>query len=138
MSTEKAIREFDQLSLAFPNSGFMPRGELYQGLSLLADKQYATASLALDAVKQKYPRFADEATYNLAKSFIDRGELERGTDSMAAFIGRFPRSQFRRAAVKFVADGSFTLKRYADAEKWYMLYQAERGPEGARAGEAED
>jgi outer membrane protein OmpA-like peptidoglycan-associated protein/TolA-binding protein len=118
----KAVREFDELSLAFPNSGFLPRGELYRGLALLADKQYGTALVTLDAVKQKYPKLADEATYNLAKSFIDRTELARGTDSLAAFIDRFPRSRFRLPAVKLLADASFTLKQYADAEKWYALY----------------
>ncbi len=119
---DKAIREFDQLNLAFPNSGFVPRGELYRGLALLADKQYGTARVTLDAVKQKYPEFADEATYNLAKSFIDRQELARGTDSLAAFLERFPRSRFRLPAVKLLADGSFTLKRYAVAEEWYASY----------------
>ena len=119
---EKAVREFDQLSLAFPNSGFVPRGELYRGLALLADKQYGTARVTLDAVKQKYPKLADEATYNLAKSFIDRKEMERGTDSMAAFLERFPRSRFRMPAAKLLADGSFSLARYADAEKWYASY----------------
>lgn len=118
----KAIREFDQLSLAFPNSGLVPESELYRGLALLADKQYGTARLALDAVRQKYPRFAGDAAYNLAKSFIDRDELERGTDSLAAFVERFPKSRFRRPAVKSLADASFELKRYADAEKWYAFY----------------
>jgi outer membrane protein OmpA-like peptidoglycan-associated protein/TolA-binding protein len=118
----KAVREFDQLNLAFPNSGFVPQGELYRGLALLADKQYGTARVTLDAVRQKYPKFADDATFNLAKSFIDRTELERGTDSLAAFIERFPKSRFRRPAVKLLAEGSFTLKRYADAEKWYAFY----------------
>jgi outer membrane protein OmpA-like peptidoglycan-associated protein/TolA-binding protein len=119
---DKAVREFDQLSLAFPNSVFVPRGELYRGFALLAGKQYGTARVTLDAVKQKYPRLADEATYNLARSFIDRKELERGTDSLAAFLGRFPKSRFRMPAVKLLADGSFSLKRYADAEKWYAAY----------------
>jgi len=119
---DKAVREFDHLNLAFPNSGFVPRGELYRGLALLADKQYGAARVALDAVKQKYPKLADEATYNLAKSFIDRKELARGTDSLAAFLERFPRSRFRMPAVKLLADGSFTLKRYAAAEKWYVSY----------------
>jgi len=119
---DRAIREFDQLSLAFPNSEFVPRGELYRGLALLADKQFGAARVALDAVKQKYPKFADEAAYHLAKSFIDRKELARGADSLAAFLGRFPRSRFRVPAVKLLADGSFTLKRYADAERWYVSY----------------
>ncbi len=119
---DKAVREFDQLSLAFPKSGFVPRGELYRGLALLADQQYGTARVTLDAVKQKYPRLADEATYNLAKSFIDRKELERGTDSLAAFLERFPRSRLRMPAAKLLADGSFSLGRYADAEKWYASY----------------
>lgn len=119
---DKAVREFDHLNLAFPNSGFVPRGELYRGLALLADKQYGTARVALDAVKQKYPKLADEATYNLAKSFIDRKELARGTDSLAAFLERFPRSRFRMPAVKLLADGSFTLKQYAAAERWYAAY----------------
>ena len=118
----KAIREFDQLSLAFPNSGLVPESELYRGLALLADRQYGTARLALDAVRQKYPRFASDAAYNLAKSFIDRDELERGADSLAAFVERFPESRFHRTAVKSLADASFTLKRYADAEKWYAFY----------------
>jgi outer membrane protein OmpA-like peptidoglycan-associated protein/TolA-binding protein len=119
---DKAVREFDQLSLVFPNSGFVPRGELYRGLALLAGKQYGTARVTLDAVKQKYPKLADEATYNLARSFIDRKELERGTDSLAAFLERFPRSHFRIPAAKLLADGSFSLKGYADAEKWYASY----------------
>ena len=119
---DKAVREFDQLSLAFPTSEYVPRGELYRGLALLADKQYGTARLTLDAVKQKYVKLADEAAYNLAKSFIDRQELGAGTDSLQAFIERFPKSHFRMSAVKLLADASFSLKRYADAEKWYKSY----------------
>ncbi|MBN2465146.1 tetratricopeptide repeat protein [candidate division WOR-3 bacterium] len=119
---EKAIRGFDQLGLAFPNSEFIPRAQLYRGLSLLADKQYGTARVALDAVKQKYPRLADEATYNLARSFIDRKELARGVDSLATFLKRFPRSRFRVPAVKMLAEGAYTLERYVDAEKWYAEY----------------
>ena len=119
---DKAVREFDQLSLAFPNSGFVPRGELYRGLALLASSQYGTARVTLDAVKQRYPRLADEATYNLARSFIGRKEMERGTDSLAAFLERFPKSRFRMPAAKLLADGSFSLQRWADAEKWYAYY----------------
>ncbi len=118
----KAVREFDQLNLAFPSSGFIPEGELYRGLSLLADKQYGTARVTLDGVRAKYSKFAPDAAYNLAKSFMDRKELERGTDSLAAFIEHYPKSRFRRPALKLLADGSFTLKRYADAEKWYAVY----------------
>jgi len=119
---DRAVRSFDQLSLAFPTSGFVPRGELYRGLALLAGKQYGTARVTLDAVKQKYPRLADEATYSLAKSFIDRKETERGTDSLAEFLDRFPRSRFRIPALKLLADGSFSLRRFAAAEKWYESY----------------
>jgi outer membrane protein OmpA-like peptidoglycan-associated protein/TolA-binding protein len=119
---DKAIRHFDQLSLAFPNSGFVPRAELYRGFALLAGKQYGEARVTLDAVKQKYPKFSDEATYNLAKSILDRKEVERGADSMAAFLSRFPKSGFRIQAAKQLADASFELKRYADAEKWYATY----------------
>jgi len=118
----KAVRELDQLKLAFPNSGLVPEGELYRGLSLLADKQYGTARVVLEGVMQKYPKYADDAAFNLAKSLVDRKETERATDSLAAFIERYPKSRFRRPAVKLLADGSFTLKRYADAEKWYELY----------------
>jgi outer membrane protein OmpA-like peptidoglycan-associated protein/TolA-binding protein len=119
---DRAVRAFDQLSLAFPNSGFVPRGELYRGLALLAGKQYGTARVTLEAVKQKYPRLADEAAYNLARSFIDRKDLERGTDSLAAFLGRFPKSRFRLPAVKLLADGSFSLRRFAEAERWYRTF----------------
>ena len=118
----KAVRHFDQLNLAFPNSGFIPEGELYRGLALLADKQYGTARVTLDAVRLKYPKFADVAAYNLAKSFIDRKELERGTDSLAAFLQRFPKSRFRRPAAKLLADAAFTLKRYPEAENAYAFY----------------
>lgn len=118
----KAIRHFDQLGLAFPNSGLVPEAELYRGLSLLADKQYGTARVTLDAVRLKYPRFADIAAYNLAKSFIDRNEPERGVDSLAAFIGRFPKSQFRRPATRLLADAAFEQRRFAEAEQAYDIY----------------
>jgi len=118
----KAIRHFDQLGLAFPNSDLVPEAELYRGLSLLADKQYGTARVTLDAVRLKYPRFADVAAYNLAKSFVDRNEPERGVDSLAAFIERFPKSRFRRSATKLLADAAFTLRRFAEAEQAYDIY----------------
>jgi outer membrane protein OmpA-like peptidoglycan-associated protein/TolA-binding protein len=118
----KAVRHFDQLALAFPNSGFVPEAELYRGLAELADKQYGTARVTLDAVEQKYPRFADEASFHLARSFVGRQELERATDSLAAFLERFPKSRFRREATRLLADATFKLERSAEAEKWYALY----------------
>ena len=89
---------------------------------MLADKQYGPARVALDAVRQKHPKFADQAAFSLAKSFVDRQEPERAADSLAAFVERFPKSRFRRDAVKLLAAGTFRLKRWAEAEKWYALY----------------
>jgi TolA-binding protein/outer membrane protein OmpA-like peptidoglycan-associated protein len=118
----KAIRHFDQLGLAFPNSSLVPEADLYRGLSLLADKQYGTARVTLDAVRLKHPRFADVAAYNLAKSFIDRDDPERGVDSLASFIERFPKSRFRRSATKLLADAAFKQRRFARAEQAYDVY----------------
>lgn len=118
----KAIRHFDQLGLAFPGSDLAPEAELYRGLALLADGQYGTARLVLDPARQKHPRFADLAAFHLAKSFVDRNELERASDSLSAFVQRFPKSRHRRRATKLLAEVSFSLRRFGEAERAYELY----------------
>lgn len=118
----KAMRHFEQVSLVFPHSGLVPDAELYRGLSLLQDKQYGQARLALDGLKQKYPRLADAASFYLAKSLIDREETQQGIDSLTAFVGRHPRSRHEREALRLLADASLRLGKCADAEKWYNQY----------------
>jgi TolA-binding protein/outer membrane protein OmpA-like peptidoglycan-associated protein len=120
----KAIKQFDQLSLAFPRSPLVADAELYRGLALLADKQYGDARVALDGVKQKYPRMADAAAFYLARSFVEREEQVQAADSLAAFVKRYPKSRFRREALRLVAEQQFELKRYGDAERSFGAYAA--------------
>lgn len=120
----KAIKQFDQLSLAFPGSPLVPDAELYRGLALLADKKYGDARVALDGVKQKYPRLADAAAFHLARSFVDRDERKQAADSLAAFVQRYPKSRFRRDALHLLAEQQFALKRYDDAERSFGAYAA--------------
>jgi peptidoglycan-associated lipoprotein len=117
---DKAVRYFDQLALAFPASGFTAEAELYRGLSLLAGKQYGPARVALDGVRQRYPRFAAAAAFHMANSFLERDETEKGIDSLAVFVQRPPRSRYYREAVGALADGNFKLDRCDEAEKWYL------------------
>ena len=120
----KAIKQFDQLSLAFPHSPLVPDAELHRGLALLADKKYGDARVALDGVKQKYPRLADAAAFYLAQSFAEREEETEAADSLAAFVQRYPKSRFRREALHILAEEQFELKRYGDAEKSFGAYAA--------------
>jgi TolA-binding protein/outer membrane protein OmpA-like peptidoglycan-associated protein len=114
-----AVRHFDQLTLAFPGSGLAPEAELYRGLALLGAKDYGSARVVLDGVKSRRPRFADAAAFHLARSFIDREEPERAVESLAAFVGRYPRSKLRREATRLLAEQTYSLKRFDAAERWY-------------------
>ncbi len=118
----KAIRHFDQLSLAFSGSGLVPEAELHYGLALLADKQYGPARVRLDEVRARHRRLADAAAFALARSFLDRDEPEQAVDSLARFYERYPKSVRRREAVKLLADACLNLGRFAEAEEWYTRY----------------
>ncbi len=118
----KAVRHFDQLSLAFPGSGLVPDAQLYHGLALLADKQYGAARVRLYEVKTTHRRLADAAAFALARSFLERDEPELAIDSLARFYERYPKSPHRREAVKLLADACLNLGRFAEAEEWYGRY----------------
>ncbi len=118
----KAIRHFDQLALAFPDSKLLPEAELYRGLALLADKQYGPARVALDNVKQRYPRLADVAAFHLARSLAEREEREAAVESLTGFVRRYPRSRYRTEATRILAEQTAALGRHSDAERWYREY----------------
>lgn len=118
----KAIRHFDQLALAFPDSKLLPEAGLYRGLALLADKQYGPARVALDNVKQRYPRLADVAAFHLARSLAEREEREAAIESLTAFVRRYPRSRYRTEATRLLAEQTAALGRHSDAEHWYREY----------------
>lgn len=114
-----AVRHFDQLTLAFPGSAFVPRAELYRGLALLGAKEYGSARVVLDGVKATRPELADAAAFHSARSLIDRSEPERAVDSLAAFVVRYPRSSLRREATRLLAEQTFALDRFEEAGGWY-------------------
>jgi peptidoglycan-associated lipoprotein len=118
----KAVRHFDQLSLAFPGSGLVPEAQLYHGLSLLADKQYGPARVRLEDVRTRHRRLADAASFALARSLLDRDEPDQAIDSLARFYERYPKSTYRREAVKQLADACRSRRRFAEAEQWYARY----------------
>jgi len=118
----RAKRHLEQLVLAFPQSRFGPEAELYQGLALLRDRQYGPARLALAEVREKYPRLQDAAMFYLAESFVEREEYGRALDSLAAFVAAFPKSGFRRRAVRALAETGVRQGRWDEAEQWYGRY----------------
>ncbi len=134
-SYAKAVRHLEQLVLAFPKSGFVPKAELYRGLALLGDKQYGTAGVVLGAVRRKYPQLADIAAFHTADAFYERKEYARAVDSLAVFVEKFPRSRHVPAAVQHLAESCFRLERWAEAEEWHGRYvRSTRDPKERAAG----
>lgn len=115
----RAVRHLEQLVLAFPKSKFAPEAELYRGLALLRDRQYGPARLALAEVRGRYPRLQDAAMFHLAESFVEREEYARALDSLGAFVAAFPKSGYRRRAVRALAETCVRLGRWEDAEQWF-------------------
>ncbi|MBN2537829.1 tetratricopeptide repeat protein [candidate division WOR-3 bacterium] len=115
----KALRHFERLALAFPNSPLVPEARLFRGMSLLRDGQFGDARVVLGDVQQSHPRLRDEAAYELAVSFYRREEYGRAADSLAAFIERFPRSDRVADAVERLAESCYRLERWEEAGASY-------------------
>ncbi len=132
----KAMRSFDQLTLAFPRSPLAGEAALFRARALIADKRQAEGLLALQAVRVEYPRLADDATFAIARSFVERDDTGEGTDSLAAFLARYPRSPHRDEALRLLADASFKSGRYDEAENYYVRY-ARVAPDPRRRAETQ-
>ncbi|MFO7650470.1 MAG: tetratricopeptide repeat protein [bacterium] len=118
----KAVRHFDQLELAFPKSPFADEAALYRARAMLGERRYAEGMLALEAVRADYPRLADAAAFAAARSLIERDEAERGSESLAVLLQRWPRSSHRREALRLLADAEFKLEQYDRAAEHYARY----------------
>lgn len=115
----RALRHFERLALAFPNSPLVPEARLFRGMSLLRDGQFGEARVVLGDVQQSHPGLRDEAAYELAESFYRREEYGRAADSLAAFIERFPRSNRVADAVERLAESCYRLERWEAAGSAY-------------------
>lgn len=118
----RAVRSFSQLELAFPNSPFLPRAMLYQGVALIKDGNMGAGKLILDKVKQRYPKLRDAASFHLAVIALEHNDDQEAVDSLKVFVQRFPRSKYYREAVKELAEGCLRLGDYSDAEVWFSRY----------------
>ncbi len=118
----KAVRHFEQLVLAFPNSGLVSQAQLYRGLALLKGKEYGVAAVVLDDVRSKYPRLRDVAAFHLAEAFFAREDYSRAIDSLSSFVEQFPRSHYVQTAVRYLAEAGFKLEHWDEAEHWYNRY----------------
>ncbi len=118
----RAVRSFEQLELAFPNSPFLPQALLYRGVALIKDGNIAAGRLVLDRVKQRYPKIRDAASFHLAVIGIERGDDQEAVDSLKVFVHRFPKSKYYKEAVKYLAEGSMRLGDDANAEVWFNRY----------------
>jgi len=131
----RAIKSFEQLKLAFPNSPFLPEAELYRGMALIKNGSFGAGRLVLEGVKQRYPRLRDAASFYLCLSALERGDDQEGVDSLKVFVRLFPRSRYYREAVRQLAEGCLRLSDYAGAEIWFQRY-TEIEPSARKRAEA--
>lgn len=120
---QKALRHLDQFVLAFPQSKLVPDAELHRGLALQAERQYGQAWVVLDNVRRRHARLADAAAYHMTQPMLEREEFEPAVESLLAFVERYPRSRFRKLAMRQLADALARLKMPAEAEEWYRKYE---------------
>ncbi len=118
----RAIKSFEQLELAFPNSPFVPQAQFYRGLALLRAGEPGAARVVLDGVKAHYPGLRPAVEFYLALHIIESGEERAGLDSLLAFIRRNPRSRYREEVIRQLAEGYFRLKDYQRARDWLERY----------------
>ncbi len=128
-SYEKAIRHFEWLVLAFPESKLVPEAELYRGLALLKSEDFGVAGVVLGAVRAKYPQLRAKAAFYQAEAFYEREDYPQAVDSLSGFVEQFPRSRYVPEAVLHLAESGFRLERWEDAERWYeQCVRLERDP----------
>ncbi|MFO7638668.1 MAG: tetratricopeptide repeat protein, partial [bacterium] len=115
----RAVRHFDQLVLAFPESPLVPTARYYRGLAMLRDREYGPARVLLDQVRRDHPELQDGAAFHLAGSFYDREDWERAADSLSAFVEQHPKSTHRVEALRRLARSCERLGRWEDCEASY-------------------
>ncbi|HDQ99696.1 MAG TPA: tetratricopeptide repeat protein [candidate division WOR-3 bacterium] len=115
----RAIRHFDQLVLAFPESPLVPRAVYYRGLAMLRNREYGPARVLLDQVRRDYPQLRDGAAFHLASSFHAREDWSRAADSLAVFLEEHPKTRHRLDALRQLAASCARLGRWESCEQSY-------------------
>ena len=118
----KAIKNFDDLLVVFPNSNYQDQAKYYRALAYLKDNDYGAALVILYDLKENSPKFASAAAFQIARSFYLKEEYAQAIDSISSFIKNYPRAKERNGAGLILAESHFKLKDWAPAAYWFKDY----------------
>jgi outer membrane protein OmpA-like peptidoglycan-associated protein/TolA-binding protein len=134
---DKAIKNFEDLRIVFPNSPYQEEANYYRGLAYLENDDYGTASVIFADLKENSSRFGSAAAFQTARSFYQKEEYGIAKDSISAFIEKFPKAKERKEATLLLAISYFQLENWRLAAKWFQEYIQKGGVEPKQQASAE-
>ncbi len=134
---DKAIKNFEDLRLVFPESPYQEEANYYRGLSYLENNDYGAASVIFADLKENSPKFGPAVAFQTARSFYQKQEYEISKDSLSAFIEKFPKAKERQEATLLLAISYFELENWRMAAKWFNDYIRQGGVEPKQQASAE-
>lgn len=134
---DKAIKNFEDLRVVFPNSPYQEEANYYRGLAYLENDDYGTASIIFADLKENSSRFGSAAAFQTARSFYQKEEYGIAKDSISAFIEKFPKAKERKEATLLLAISYFQLENWRLAAKWFQEYIRKGGIEPKQQASAE-
>ncbi|MEO0093513.1 MAG: OmpA family protein [candidate division WOR-3 bacterium] len=118
----KAIKNFEDFLVVFPESPYRDEVNYYRGLAYLALKDYGIASLIFYDLKENSSRYATAAAYQIAYAFFQKEEYGVAKDSLLAFIQKYPKVKESKEAMRNLAEISFKTRDWSTAISWYRAY----------------
>lgn len=120
-----AAAAFEKFTREFPDDEKVVDARLRQADSYFFLRQYERASAmysSLSNVKSN-PRYAEYAAFQLAMSYIQRGETHRGIEELRDFLVSFPSSIYNEVVQFNIAWTYFSLEQYRDAIEEFRMFR---------------
>ncbi len=125
----QAASAFDQFTSRFPNDPRVLEASLRKADAYFSLGQYDKAnSLYGSLASRKGGRESDYAAFQLAMSYVQRGDADRGIEELRSFLAEYPTSMYDEVAQFNIAWSYFSREQYQQAlAEFYTLLRLYAG-----------
>lgn len=87
-----AATAFAAFATKFPDSGYVPAAQYWQGNAHYAQRNYKNAIAALDVIVKKYPENSQvpDALLNIASSYVELNDKANAKKTLQALVSKYP------------------------------------------------